>query len=769
MSALEGVRVLDLSTGIAGPVVGMILGDYGADVIRVDGPEGDPQAEHPGYAVWNRNKRGVFVDPRVADDRAWLATSVARADVVILGDGANLDDWGAEVQEAGARNRRLVLLRLPAYTDGHSGWSGGESNLLLAGLGGQAMRQCSVSGGPIATMSPFLSFVHGLWAATSTIAALIERASSGSGQVVTVTGVQALMLAMIQPVNTSPAAPDPVTTVGPMGRHPTYRQFACADGEWITVGAIGQKFETELLRVIGVADEILGDPRIGGVSSRMVEPDNFGWTTRIIESAISRWARPDLMDALRRHNVPFGAMQSREEWFDSEQIRAIGMRIDLDDPARGRVSMPGLPIALTATPGAVARPAPAPGRYDDVEPWPARPQDDSAPERPVRSVPGPLHGVRVLSIGTFVAAPYGGFLLSELGADVIKVEPVTGDPFRDAGGYTYNRGMRSVALDLATPEGQETLRTLARTSEVVMDGMRPGVTRKLNIDYDQLVKVNPAIITQSLSAYGEGGPLSALPGVDMVIQSESGMMSSWGGADSPVANTLAINDVTTAAMNALAVVLAVYRRRTGGEGQRVWNSLAATSVFLQMDQMVRYAGRPPAPLGHRDLRGLHPLSSYYAASDGWIGIDVPISHRTDAVERLRAAGMVHGDDIGAALEVAIAAGTVDAALHRLEGAGIPCTTARLVSHVLQDALLLEEEAFHIRTADDGSTFMQTGRYAGFSRTSRRGPLTPPGAGEHTRDVLAAAGLSDTEIGGLLEAGIAHQGTRVAHIVPVPYR
>ncbi|WP_426323265.1 CoA transferase [Microbacterium sp. E-13] len=764
MTALAGVRVLDLSTGIAGPVATMFLADFGADVIRVDGPAPDPQATNPGYAVWHRNKRSVLVDPARHADLEWLAASVAGADVVVLGHGSDLSDWGSAVARAGRENCHLITVRLPAYLDGHSLWGGGESSLLLAAAGGQAMRQASVSGGAIASMSPHLSYIHGLWAVTCTVAALVERTVSGLGQTVTVTGVNALIEANIYSVSTSANAPDPLTTVGPAGRHPSYRHFLCGDGKWMAIGALGPKFEERLLRALGL-DSVIEDERIAGVTARMALPENLPWVRDLLESAFSSRTREEMLALVEGIGIPCGPMNSREEWFDSEIVRAIGMHVSVEDPERGTVEMPGVPIVLTRTPGSVTGPAPSPGQHTGIAPWPAKP---AQPDVQPRFVPGPLSGFRVLNMGTFVASPYAGLLLSELGAEVIKVEPVTGDPFR-VSGYTVNRGMRSVSIDLSTAAGQAVFHRLAETADVVMDAMRPGVMKKLNIDYEALSAVNPRIVTQSLSAYGEGGAQAHRPGVDMVIQAESGMMAAWGGCDDPVGNTIAINDVATAATSALVALLGLYERQISGRGQRTWNSLAATSVFLQMEEMVRYEGRPAPAVGSADFRGVHPLRSYYEAQDGWLGVDVHMFDDDAAAGRLRAAGVIGDGPLRDELTAAIGALTVTDALRALAHAGIPSAAARKVSEVLRDPELLEAEAFHIRSADDGTTFMQSGRYAAFSRTQRRGPMSPPGNGEHTRALLTGIGLTPSEVDELIADGTVFAGGPVVHQLPISYR
>ena len=163
-------------------------------------------------------------------------------------------------------------------------------------------------------------------------------------------------------------------------------------------------------------------------------------------------------------------------------------------------------------------------------------------------------------MGTFVAGPYAGSLLAELGADVIKVEPLGGDPFRVTG-FVFNRGMRSLAINLAVPDGADAFRRLAAASDVVID---VAAARRHGQAGHRLRRARRrrtrASSTVSLSAYGEGGPLAGRPGVDMVLQAMSGMMSAQGGDSEPVANTIAIIDVTTGAMLALSTCLALLHR-----------------------------------------------------------------------------------------------------------------------------------------------------------------------------------------------------------------
>lgn len=210
MSALKGVRVLDLSQGIAPSVVGMLCSDFAADVVKIEPPSGDPTRSNPGFATWNRGKRSVAVDPSSEADRGWLAASVLGADVCILGAGQQLSDWGEDVAQAGRDNARLVLTNMPPYLPGGTPWyGGGESNSLLAATAGVSWRQSSEDGSPVEQVDCHLVYVQAVWGAVCTVAALVERERSGFGQELTVTGLNGVMEASVYSLTVDPNAPDP--------------------------------------------------------------------------------------------------------------------------------------------------------------------------------------------------------------------------------------------------------------------------------------------------------------------------------------------------------------------------------------------------------------------------------------------------------------------------------------------------------------------------------------------------------------------------------
>jgi crotonobetainyl-CoA:carnitine CoA-transferase CaiB-like acyl-CoA transferase len=430
--------------------------------------------------------------------------------------------------------------------------------------------------------------------------------------------------------------------------------------------------------------------------------------------------------------------------------------------------MPGIPLWLTATPGKVQGPAPMLGQHDaEVPVWEPQPAVEGRP--PVR--PGPLHGYTILNSGWFAAVPFSGSLFAQLGANVVKVEPPTPDGFR-GNAYFWNRGMESLMIDLQTPEGVAAFKRIVEHSDAFIDGLRPGVTKRLGVDYDSLAKINPAIVTASLSGYGEGGPLSDRAGLDMVVQAMSGMMKAEGGDDEPVANGLAINDTTSSAVIALAVTLGLFHRARTGEGQRTWEALAATSCFLQSGEITHFEGRKPSVVGGTDFKGPGPYDRIYRTADGWIRVEA--GPGVDGAAAVVRAGL--GIDDGAlsldptkAIEEALVDVPTAKALEAFNHADLPAVPVRKGSEVVRDPRLHEAQFLHVRPSDDGRFICFAGPMATFSRTGLTTRLDAPGFGEHTTTVLASSGFSEDEIARLMDQGTVVQGGPVAHVVARSHR
>jgi len=762
--------VVEVGGGVAGPIAGMLLADAGADVVKVEPAAGDPARSQPGFAMWNRGKRSIVADLSGHSGRRRVERLLAAADVLIAAAPPwVLAGWDLEPGAAAARNPRLVCLHTTGYLE-DAPWAGAaESHALLAAASGVAMRQSSWDGGPVELVYPHVLYEQGIWAAACAVAALLERERSGAGQAVTVAGMHGALLTSSASLALEPGRPARLTGVGPGGANPTYTRYVCADGGWLFLGALTRRFQERALSALGLSG-LMEDARIGGSFERLLLPANRGWVRERLARAFAGRPRQAWLDALAAVDCPAGPLAGRDGWLDHPQVRAIGMRLELEDPERGAVVMPGNPLVLTGSPNVIRRPAPGLGEHDrePVE-WPPQPAAGSPAAGSPAGRGGPLAGVRVLDLGTILAGPFAGYLLAELGADVVKVEPPAGDSFRDMG-FAYNRGLRSLAIDLRAPAGRAAFLRLVRGADVVVDNYRPGVLQRLGVDRAALVAANPGIVTVSITGYGEGGPLSHEPGFDPILQALSGMMTAQGGDDEPVFHTIPVNDVAAAAFTALAACLALVDRDRTGAGQRVWTSLAGAAAFMQGGELVRWAGRPPALSGGRDLRGAGPLDRFYPVADGWVRVQASAAH----VPALRAAGLLPpaapGDGgADAALAKALAVLTRADAVAWLHRAGVPAAPARRFEELLDDGAAAASEVLHWHRRPDGSPYCTGGRAAWFSRTRQSARLVPPGLGEHSRAVLGEAGLPPAEIDELVAGGLVVEGPPMSPRVRVDYR
>lgn len=394
---------------------------------------------------------------------------------------------------------------------------------------------------------------------------------------------------------------------------------------------------------------------------------------------------------------------------------------------------------------------------------------------------GILSGYRVLDCSIAMAGPFAAQRLGDLGADVVKVEPVTGEWQRhvSAGGargnkinvsfLSLNRNKRSLAVDLKSTDGKAVLLELVKTADVFLQNYRPGVAKRLGVDYDTLSKINPRLVYVSMSGYGEDGPYVDRPGQDLVLQGMSGAMLSAGRAGEPpaAAGQYLVDAVTayTAFEGALAALL--HRERTG-EGQLVQVNMLDAITALQMQELSVFtvAGKPQTrsaePHAHVYIRA--PYGAF-ATSDGFIIVSFP---------KLATLGQVIGEDSFLTMDDEkdtwtrrdeIFAKTRDKLKHKtseewlalMRAADIWCGPVYGYTELVDDAQIKHNGTFveydhptegHVKTPGFPIKFSKTP-----SRVDRGAPL----AGEHTRDVLREAGYDEAAIEALLASGAVSAG------------
>jgi crotonobetainyl-CoA:carnitine CoA-transferase CaiB-like acyl-CoA transferase len=223
----------------------------------------------------------------------------------------------------------------------------------------------------------------------------------------------------------------------------------------------------------------------------------------------------------------------------------------------------------------------------------------------------PLQGIRVLDVSQVMAGPFACMMLADLGADVIKVEPLEGDQTRGAMGFkmkgpdsmgflNLNRNKRSLSLDLKSDEGRDFFYKLAETADVIVENYRPGVVQRLRIDYETIKKINPKVVYVSISGFGQSGPWASRPGFDLMAQAMSGVMSVTGyKGEKPVKAGVPVADIGCALFAVYGLLSAYIGAQRTGEGQHIDASLFDSAMAFSIWDMSDYwgTGVPPTPLG----------------------------------------------------------------------------------------------------------------------------------------------------------------------------
>jgi crotonobetainyl-CoA:carnitine CoA-transferase CaiB-like acyl-CoA transferase len=772
---LDGIRVVDFTQGTAGPYGGMLLAEQGADVIKVEPPSGDRARGTPAFHVLNRSKRGIVLDLSIEEDQEKALALASSADVVLV-DGLpdEARGLGIDYDSVSHRNPQVVYCSIPLY-----GSEGPWANLppddtLAAAVTGVLGSQWSYSESPVYLVIPVVSYATGILAAGAVAATLFDRARTGQGDHVKVSGLGAAFALESSSYIIPLGALEVMRLAGgrgdPKGPFPTYRVYKAADGEWFMLGALTPIFWTKLALALGL-EEYLADPRFEGAPIAIPVPEDRLELAGRLTEIFATEPRQHWLDLLKAADVPTGAVLTRDDYLDDPQVLHNGMRIEIDDPEVGRTVQMGTPLVIEGS--AIKGPAPLLGQHNaEVLSHLGHPPTATARAEggSIPSGRAPFDGITVLDLGTIYAGPFNGTLLSDLGANVIKVEPLDGDPWRGfaIGFLGVNRGKRGIAINLKSDEGRDLFYDLVRKADVVIDNFRAGVLERLKLDYDTLSKINPRIIACSLTPFGTSGPQAGWPGFDPILMARSGLMRAQGGkGEEPVYYQIAVCDFIAALMAAYGTAAAIYARERTGRGQPVDSSLANNAMAAQAGEFVRYEGRPPDPPGAPNLLGRSALYRVYRCSNGWLFLAVRTPEQAsalvkgsrgalasfaslDAVELLQAP---LGGEIASALEHFFAGQKRQEAIQALLEKGIPCAPCLTFQDVLDDEHLKANDLWWDMEHPINGPIRQVGRIVKWDRHQMRLERPAPTLAQHSRELLLEFGIASSRVEELIEKGI----------------
>jgi len=392
----------------------------------------------------------------------------------------------------------------------------------------------------------------------------------------------------------------------------------------------------------------------------------------------------------------------------------------------------------------------------------------------------PLEGIKVLDLTHMLAGPYAGMVLADLGAEVVKIEPLgTGemtrgllsdDPnnsFKGFGAYflTLNRNKKSVSLDLKDVQGLQVFYDLVKSTDVVLNNFSAGVVKKLKIDYDHLSNINPKIITCSITGFGETGKHSSRPAYDQIVQAYSGGMSITGAdASTPTRAGIPIGDLGSGLFSVIGMLSALLSREKTGKGQHLDLSLLDVQISLltYMATMQTLSGVNPEPIGNAHF--VHVPYNSFTTKNGFVVIAVI----TDAfwqellnivdIDNLRkeefqsSTGRLQNQKfIESELNKKLSTETSEHWINALNSAKVPCAPINSFSQALSDEQVIHRNMVVEVEHPDGGIVKMPGNPIKLSYTDEDSFSPPPHLGQHTKETLIEwCNYSESEINELIK-------------------
>lgn len=784
---LDGLRVLDLSTGRAGPRAAGILADYGADVVWVEPPGGarDRAEYEVEYSVFNRGKRSVQLDitqPSVERDAL-----LAWADVAVESwKPGEAEEFGLDRPALHARYPHLVHCSITGFgPDGpYRDVAGYEAivHALIGTMGEQVGRRQ----GPIYEGLPFASIGAAYLAVFGILTALHGRHRDGVGRHVETSLYDGafVYLAMLWGDDDAHVSNKDHTqdTFMPSGSSRLITgTFRCAGDTYIgvhtgAVGAFGR-----LMKLLGLDDRIPSSD--DGLDMGIpLTPEQQEILHGSIHDIFAQRSASEWIDAMLEVDVCGIAVLPPTACFDEPQVRFNEMVVELDDPILGRIQQVAAPATFSAAPRSTPRPAPRPGQHTAEVLAGARAASESAGTRPwLGSGPADtrplLDGVKVLDLGAMYAGPCASRHLADLGADVIKLEPVPGDGFRGLARIfrIAQAGKRSLAVNLKDERLDRAREQLAVWADIVHHNMRPGAAERMSIDHRTVAALNPDVIYGHAPGWGSAGPYTRRQSFEPMLSGYVGVEFEVAGQYNPPIYPLGNADPGNGLIGAIAMLLGLLHRHRTGDGVYFENpQLNATMTHTA--HIVRTADGEVLGAGRLDplQLGVSALDRLYETADGWLCV---VARTDDEVTGLAKATGVdllgderfgtpdarreHDYELGFALGDAFATRRTAEWLAALAEVGVPAAEPKPYNN---QAFMRDPENRRTRRVaeiahEPEGRIREPDQYLRVSDTLVPPHRLAPELGEHTVAILTWLGYSAAEIDELAAAGAVNAGRR----------
>ena len=609
--ALKDIKIVEFGQYIPGPLLGMLLSDQGASVIKVERPGGDPGRASDAFATWNRGKQSVVIDLKTPEGVIQAQNLCADADIIIEnfrpGVAARL---GVGYEDILLNNNKIIYCSLPGFGEGSpyrdaKGWD--QTISALTGV----YNHVGGDDGPLYTPLPLPSTFAAIVAAVAVTMAVVERDSSGLGQHIEVPLHSAMFTAIGR--NLVNFYDNPPVHMRDEYTLPMVNQYQCSDGRWVMNHGNYKRFVGQLMEA---ANHPEWEQDAIDAFGKVIDKQTYDmWLERFTNLFQSRSSQ-DWEDSIAAAGGACTICKTIDEWLVHPHPIQGEMIVPINDPALGNMKQPGIQVKLRGTPGKISSPAPTLNQDSEIlSQSPIKSQSSTTTGKSTMEI---LKGVKVLDLCIVLAGPTCGRTLAEYGADVIKVDDPS-RPYDPTGNIDVNRGKKSVLLNLKSEEGMSIFKEMVKDADVLVQNYRKDSLTRQGLGYEDLKKINPRLIYASLNAYGFDGPWAERPGWEQIAQATSGIQIRRGGrGERPALLPYPANDYGTGMMGAYAVALALHERNKTGYGQTVDTGLCLTAGLLQSPFMLEYDGMVRNELEGLGLRGEGAHSRLYPTQDGWM-------------------------------------------------------------------------------------------------------------------------------------------------------
>src|ERR1700730_11455016 len=664
---LTGLVVVDLSTTLPGAQATQFLADCGAEVIMVEPPDGSPLRELAGWPALLRGKRSVTLDLHDDADverlRALLRSAGALVNTMRPSPATRI---GLTDEALSKAYPRLVVATITGWgsTGPFRDYKGWEA-LVMAKTGVMhEKRGLTTRPGPA-----FITFSYASWGAAhaavqGVLAALLERETSGHGQTVEtnlVTGIGSMdpyhwFYEMV--LDRYPGAFEPMDAAyDDRGRPQAYLIYALLvcptkDGRWLQFAQVSPKLIGAWLTELDLLKEI-SDPKWQGFPMLPTPELRTEWWDMMIERVGARTLAEWQQAMTENLDLSGELFRTPEDSLAHPQTAHEGRAATVVDPDLGPVRKPSTLIHADGKPLTQLRPAPRVGEHNDVVSFAPGDADIAG----LSSDDPPLKGVTVLEFGSMFAGAYGATLLGDLGARVLKVEPLEGDNIRnlvafpEAGGAKVSQGKESIAIDFTKPEGLDLVYELAKRCDIVLQCFRGKAAERAKIDEASLRAVNPDLAFVTPSGYGVDGPFAhraayapsvgAASGLALVDSHDTGepatdlddlhrravKLHAGGAVPAVQSDGIAAHGVGS------ALLVALYARRRGKTLTNVVTTMLGTVQQAMIAYNASYASRPAETAADEQLFGMNALYRMYRAADGYVFVAAPLPREWPALAK----------------------------------------------------------------------------------------------------------------------------------------